>query len=143
MANAQKPTPRTQHLDIKYHVLCEWVELDLILLSQVDTTVNMADHFTKQLGPTLFHQHLDYIMGHVPPHYSKHFQALLGTPPIPNSTTSAPFLTSESPLTQTANLATNLCHVWSQTIHHLISLVVLFTIRFLVTYYQIVGGCRT
>ncbi len=33
MANAQKPTPQTGHMDIKYHVLCEWVERDLILLS--------------------------------------------------------------------------------------------------------------
>jgi hypothetical protein len=59
MANAQKPTPQTRHMDIKYHVLCEWVERDLILLSRIDTTVNMADHFTKQLGPTLFHRHLE------------------------------------------------------------------------------------
>ena len=115
MANAQKPTPRTRHMDIKYHVLCEWVERDLILLSRVDTTVNMADHFTKQLGPTLFHRHLDYIMGHVPPQYSKHFHTLLGTPPIPTSTA------SKQTLAQTANIAANLCLVWSQTIHHLIS----------------------
>jgi hypothetical protein len=26
MANAQKPTSRTRHMDIRYHVLCEWVE---------------------------------------------------------------------------------------------------------------------
>ena len=27
----------------------------------------MADHFTKALGPALFHRHVDYILGHVPP----------------------------------------------------------------------------
>jgi len=32
MGNAQKPTPRTRHVDIKYFSLCEWVERDLILL---------------------------------------------------------------------------------------------------------------
>jgi hypothetical protein len=63
MANAQKPTSRTRHMDIKYHAMCEWVERDLLLLKRVDTTVNMADHFTKQLGTTLFHRHVDYIMG--------------------------------------------------------------------------------
>jgi len=31
MANAQKPTSCTRHMDIRYHVLCEWVERDLIV----------------------------------------------------------------------------------------------------------------
>ena len=70
IANAQKPTSRTRHMDIRYHVLCEWVERDLIVLKQVDTTINEADHFTKLLSRVLFHRHIDYIMGHVPPEYS-------------------------------------------------------------------------
>ncbi|KAL7523787.1 hypothetical protein ACHAXR_000330, partial [Thalassiosira sp. AJA248-18] len=37
MANAQKPTPRARHMDIKHRVLCEWVERDLIKLERVDT----------------------------------------------------------------------------------------------------------
>ena len=32
MANAQKPMPRTRHMDIKYFSLSEWVERDLMLL---------------------------------------------------------------------------------------------------------------
>ncbi len=54
MAMAQKPTSRTRHMDIKYHVICEWVEQDLLTLKRIDTTINMADLFTKSLGPTLF-----------------------------------------------------------------------------------------
>jgi uncharacterized protein YdaL len=46
----------------------------------------MADNFTKQLGTTLFHRHVDYIMGHVPPHYTVHFQKLLGLSQIANFT---------------------------------------------------------
>ena len=30
----------------------------------------MSDHFTKQVGYTLFSRHNDYIMGRVPPQYS-------------------------------------------------------------------------
>ncbi|KAL7538057.1 LOW QUALITY PROTEIN: hypothetical protein ACHAXR_008252 [Thalassiosira sp. AJA248-18] len=78
MANAQKPTPRARHMDIKHRVLCEWVERDLIKLERVDTTLNMADHFTKQLGPLLFYRHTDYILGHVPPQYSHCFQKIHG-----------------------------------------------------------------
>ena len=32
MGNAQKPTPRTRHMDIKYFSICEWVEQDLVHL---------------------------------------------------------------------------------------------------------------
>ena len=78
MANARKPTSRTRHMDIKYHVLCEWVERDLIKLERVDTSQNLADHFTKQLGPNLFHRHVDYILGRVPPQYSACFKRLKG-----------------------------------------------------------------
>ena len=35
----------------------------------------MVDHYTKQLTPTLFYCHIDYIMGHVPPMYSPVFKS--------------------------------------------------------------------
>jgi hypothetical protein len=73
MAMAQKPMPQTRHMDIKYHLLVEWVERDLLQLKRIDTSMNLADHFTKQSGRTLFHQHVDYIMGKVPPTYSSAF----------------------------------------------------------------------
>jgi hypothetical protein len=37
MRNAQKPTPRTGHIDIKYFSLCKWVEQDLVILDRIDT----------------------------------------------------------------------------------------------------------
>jgi hypothetical protein len=70
MANAQKPTPRTRHIDIKYFALCDWVERDLILLERIDTSINLTDHLTKNLSWILFHQHADYLLGHIPPKYS-------------------------------------------------------------------------
>ena len=78
MANAQKPTSRTRHMDIRYNVLCEWVERDLIVLERVDTRINEADHFTKLLSRVLFHRHIDYIMGHVPPEYSPAHELSIG-----------------------------------------------------------------
>ena len=67
---AQKPTPRTRHMDIKYQVICEWVERDLLHLKRIDTSINLADLFTKQLGTTLFYRHTDFVLGHVQPHYT-------------------------------------------------------------------------
>ena len=69
MAMAQKPTPRTCHMDIKYQVICEWVERDLLILKRIHTSINLADLFTKHLTPALFYRHTDYVLGHVPPHY--------------------------------------------------------------------------
>lgn len=74
MANAQKPTPRTRHIDIKHFVLAEWVEQDLIKLERIDTSRNIADQYTKQLPRVLFHRHADYVMGRIPPEYSPCYQ---------------------------------------------------------------------
>lgn len=70
MANAGKPTTRTRHIDIKFYVIQEWVERDLILLKRIDTSINMADHYTKPLPRILFYRHNDFNMGRVPPTYS-------------------------------------------------------------------------
>jgi hypothetical protein len=106
MAKAQKPTSRTRHMDIKYNVICEWVEQDLIKLSRIDTTINLADLFTKSLGPTLFYRHTDYVLGHTPPHYSPQF---CPTPMVTRILAITP-----SPTTPTSkNMLLTTANVWS------------------------------
>ena len=78
MGNARKPTPRTRHIDIKYFSLCDWIERDMITMERIDTSINLADHFTKGLGRALYHRHMDYIMGHVPPRYSPAYDRIVG-----------------------------------------------------------------
>jgi hypothetical protein len=79
IGNAQKPTPCTRHIDIKYFSLCKWVERDLLLLNRINTSINMADHLTKALTPILFHRHADFLLGHVPPQYSPIYDTIVGT----------------------------------------------------------------
>ncbi len=74
MANAGKSTSRTRHIDIKYFVLCKWIEGNLLVLERVPTAQNTADHFTKSLQRTLFYRHRDLIMGRIIPPYSPLFQ---------------------------------------------------------------------
>ncbi len=69
MGNAQKPTARTRHIDIKYFTFCDWVERDLIRLEQIDTSINISDHLTKSLTRILFHRQANYLLGHIPPKY--------------------------------------------------------------------------
>jgi hypothetical protein len=79
MGNAQKPTACTRHIDIKYFVLCDWVERDLILFECINTSINLANHFTKIILHTLFHWHADYLLGHVLPKYSPVYQHAITT----------------------------------------------------------------
>jgi hypothetical protein len=78
MGNAQKPTLRTQHMDIKYFLICDWVERDLMHLERIDTKFNMADLFTKSLQRLTFHRHASFLLGHVPPKYSPVYLHLVG-----------------------------------------------------------------
>ena len=67
MANAQQPTKRTKHMDIKKFGLIDWVERDLLILRRISTSDNYADAMTKALGTNLFYRHFDYILGkHIP-----------------------------------------------------------------------------
>ena len=79
IGNAQKPTPRTKHVDIKQRAIADWIERDLLKLERVDTSVNLSDQMTKLLSRILFHQHNDYILGHVPPGYTRAYKEYFGT----------------------------------------------------------------
>ena len=69
MANAQQPTRRTRHMDIKKFALLDWVEQDLLILKTIKTAENAADGLTKPLAKQLFTRHLDTILGKRIPDY--------------------------------------------------------------------------
>jgi hypothetical protein len=66
-------------MDIKYFSLSEWVERDLMLLERIDTSINLADNFTKGLQTALFHPHADFILGHIPLAYSPVYRTIIGS----------------------------------------------------------------
>lgn len=57
MANAQQPTCRTRHMDIKHFTLLDWVERDLLVLEAISTHDNAADAMTKTLTWQTFNRH--------------------------------------------------------------------------------------
>lgn len=69
MANAQQPTRRTRHMEIKHFALLDWVERDLITLERISTHDNAADAMTKTLSKQLFERHFDTYMGIRIPNY--------------------------------------------------------------------------
>ena len=70
MANAQQPTKRTRHMDIKTFAIQEWVEKDLLTLKRINTADNYSDVMTKCTGRTLFYRHMNYIHGKIRPSYA-------------------------------------------------------------------------
>ena len=69
MANAQRPTRRTRHMDIKHFALLDWVSTDQLILSSISTHDNPADGMTKSLGPQLFARHSSTLLGKRKPSY--------------------------------------------------------------------------
>jgi hypothetical protein len=57
MANAQQPTKRTHHINIKHFAILDRVEQDLLILHSISTHDNAADAMTKPLMKPLFYCH--------------------------------------------------------------------------------------
>ena len=104
IGNAQKTSPRTRHMDIRYRALADWIERDLLILERVDTSVNTSDHLTKLLGRVLFHRHNDYLMGHVPPKYTTAFYELFHPKLMTNVAKSTNSYTLETSPTNSTNI---------------------------------------
>ena len=71
MGNAQQPTRRTRHMDIKKFSILDWIQRDLLIMKRVSSSENCFDVMTKQTGRQLFYRHYDYIMGRIIPKFVK------------------------------------------------------------------------
>ena len=78
MVNARRPTSQTRHIDIKWQVLCQRIEQDLIKLERIPTALYIADIFTKQLGSLLFKCHCDDLMRQLLLQYSSAYNFVYG-----------------------------------------------------------------
>ena len=64
IVNAQKPTERSRHMEIRYFAIQDWKEAGDIKLLHIPGIINPADDLTKPLGWVLHARHARYIMGH-------------------------------------------------------------------------------
>ena len=67
MVDAQAPTRRTRHVDIRYIALLQWSDTGQLKAQFIPTANNISDSLTKPTGRTKFHQHNDLFMGRTPP----------------------------------------------------------------------------
>ena len=70
MMNAQQPTRRMRHVDIRHFAVMQWVSEDYLIYNEVQTAHNPSDSLTKQTGRIKFHEQMDVIMGRRVPRYS-------------------------------------------------------------------------
>ena len=69
MIDAQAPTKRTRHVDIRYFALLDWSNTGQLSAHPIPTDLVISDGMTKALGRIKFHQHADVFMGRIPPSY--------------------------------------------------------------------------
>ena len=70
MVDAEAPTKRTRHVDIRYFALLEWSESGQLKAEAIPTDANISDSMTKATGRIKFHQHADIYMGRDRPVYA-------------------------------------------------------------------------
>ena len=63
IVNDGRPTQRTRHVDIQTFAIQEWRLAGILVLKKIHTSVNPADGATKALDFTLFHRHVNRMMG--------------------------------------------------------------------------------
>ena len=63
----------------------EWVECNLIVIDPIHTCINYAGQLRKLVKQTLFYQHINYSMGHIPLLYSPCYSQTMGDTPLPST----------------------------------------------------------
>jgi hypothetical protein len=72
LTNAQQPTRRTRHIDMRDFCILQWTEEELILFTDIPTALNVSDSISKPTGRTKFYEHMDRMMGRRKPSYVLH-----------------------------------------------------------------------
>jgi hypothetical protein len=72
LTNAQQPSRRTRHIDMRDFCILQWTEEELIIFTDIPTAYNVSDSISKPTGRTKFYEHMDIMMGRRKPTYVPH-----------------------------------------------------------------------
>jgi hypothetical protein len=70
LANAQQPTRRAQHVEVKHFIILQWTDDKFIDFVDTLTDDNYSDSLSKPTGRTKFYEHMDVFMGRRKPAYT-------------------------------------------------------------------------
>lgn len=68
--NAQQPTRRTRHIEMKELVIQQWTDEEQITFDEVSTQFNPSDSLSKALGRVKFYEQNDILMGRRRPQFT-------------------------------------------------------------------------
>ena len=69
MANAQRPTRRTRHVECNQFVILQWTEDEHIIYRPCKSELNYSDSLSKTTGRIKHYEHMDIMMGRRKPSY--------------------------------------------------------------------------
>jgi hypothetical protein len=69
LSNAQQPTKRTHHVDMKEFVILQWTEEEEITFEDVPSARNPSDSLSKPTSRVKLYEHRDILMGRRRPQY--------------------------------------------------------------------------
>jgi hypothetical protein len=70
LTNAQQPTRRTRHIDMRDFCILQWTEEEQILYSDIPSAYNVSDSLSKPTGRIKFYEQMDILMGRRQPAYA-------------------------------------------------------------------------
>ena len=70
MANAQKPTHRTHHEEMKYFVILQWTDDKFINFVETKTQNQATNSLSKSTNQTKFYKHMYVLMGQRKPGFA-------------------------------------------------------------------------
>ena len=79
LTNAQQPTRRTRHIDMRDFCILQWTEEELIIFNDVASHYNVSDSLSKPTGHIKFYEHMDILMGRRKPTYVHSISASLNS----------------------------------------------------------------
>jgi hypothetical protein len=71
LTNAQQPTKRTHHIDMRDFCILQWTEEEQILYTDIPSAYNVSDSLSKPTGRIKFYEQMDVLMGRRCPSYVK------------------------------------------------------------------------
>jgi hypothetical protein len=72
LTNAQQPTKRTRHIDMRDFCILQWTEEEQILYTDIPSAYNVSDSLSKPTGRIKFYEQMDILMGQCCPSYVTH-----------------------------------------------------------------------
>jgi Reverse transcriptase (RNA-dependent DNA polymerase) len=69
LTNAQQPTKRTRHIDMRDFCILQWTEEEMIHYADIESKYNVSDSISKPTGRIKFYEQMDILMGRRKPHY--------------------------------------------------------------------------